>query len=1224
MTAPEQAARDPARLAALDGYGILDTPAEQGFDDIVLLASRICGTPVALVSLVAGDRQWFKARVGFDPCETPLSQSVCAHALRQPGLLVIPDLTEDPRTRDNPLVTDEPRLRFYAGARLETPDGMPLGTLCVIDGTPRPEGLTLEQAESLQALARQVMAQMDLHRSMAERDDALRQVREAATRHRQILDSAIDYAMVTLDLDARVTGWSAGAEVILGWSEAEMRGRPAHVFFTEEDVAAGIPEDEMRGAREKGRGNDERWHLRKDGSRFFAAGEMMPLHDEDGGLVGYLKILRDRTGQHLAGKALAEAEMRLRKAQAAGGVGLFTVDMADNVLTPTPEFCRLYGLPEQASYPATAFEGLVIPEDAHLVSTAESRREGGPPRDVEYRIRRPDTGELRWIARKGEIDHDPSGRPVRFSGVARDVTEQRKARDALAVSEERYRTLFDSIDEGFCVIRFLDGPRGPLSDYVHVEANRAFAHHLGIDDAVGRTLRDIIPDEGAEGWLGIYGDVLRTGEPVRFQRQFAPNGRHLEVAAHRVEPASRREVAVLFTDVTARKEAEAALRASEALARENVQRVQLALAAGAIIGTWLWDLPNDRFTVDAAFACAFGLDPALGREGIPLARIVETVHPDDQAGLAEAINVAIARGGPYAHQYRVRRADGRYYWIEANGRVEHAADGTPMSFPGVLLDVEDRRAVEAERDRVAADLRALNETLAAQVAERTHERDRIWHVSRDMLGVADANGVWVSINPAWHRILGWDYHDIVGKTSEWLEHPDDRERTRAEVAHLAAGGLTLAFENRFRARDGSYRTLSWTAVPVEGLLYCVSRDVTLEKERAETLLQAEEALRQSQKLEAVGQLTGGVAHDFNNLLTVIKSSTDLLKRPDLTEDRRVRYIAAISDTVDRAAKLTGQLLAFARRQALRPEVFDAGRSVKSIGEMVETLTGARIAVSIRVGDEPCHIHADPSQFDTALVNMAVNARDAMDGEGRLDISVEAVGIVPAMRSHPAMVGDYVRIALSDTGSGIPAEQIDRIFEPFFTTKGVGQGTGLGLSQVFGFAKQSGGEVKVESEVGRGTTFALYLPRAEKGEGGVEDAVPPDAVVDGRGTCVLVVEDNRDVGTFSTQTLQELGYGTHWVANADEALAALAEKPDTYDVVFSDVVMPGMNGVEFGREVRRLYPGLPVVLTSGYSHVLAQESDHGFELLQKPYSVEALSRILRRAASKPRRRRKAAG
>jgi CheY-like chemotaxis protein len=361
-----------------------------------------------------------------------------------------------------------------------------------------------------------------------------------------------------------------------------------------------------------------------------------------------------------------------------------------------------------------------------------------------------------------------------------------------------------------------------------------------------------------------------------------------------------------------------------------------------------------------------------------------------------------------------------------------------------------------------------------------------------------------------------------------------------------------------------------------------------------------------------------VAHDFNNLLTVIKSSTDLLKRPNLAEERRVRYVSAISDTVDRAAKLTGQLLAFARRQALRPEIFDATRSVAAIGEMIGTLTGSRVEIEMHVPEEPCYINADASQFDTALVNMAVNARDAMNGEGRLIITVAVVQELPRLRAHPARTRTYVAVSLTDTGLGIAPEACDRIFEPFFTTKGVGHGTGLGLSQVFGFAKQSGGEIMVQSEVGKGATFTLYLPRADGAALPEEPPVQPEDAMDGDGTCVLVVEDNRDVGTFSTQTLQELGYSTRWVGNAEEALAQLAENPQAYDVVFSDVVMPGMNGVELGREIRRLHPGLPVVLTSGYSHVLAREGTHGFELLQKPYSVEALSRALRNATTRRRR------
>jgi signal transduction histidine kinase len=231
-------------------------------------------------------------------------------------------------------------------------------------------------------------------------------------------------------------------------------------------------------------------------------------------------------------------------------------------------------------------------------------------------------------------------------------------------------------------------------------------------------------------------------------------------------------------------------------------------------------------------------------------------------------------------------------------------------------------------------------------------------------------------------------------------------------------------------------------------------------------------------MEAVGQLTGGVAHDFNNLLTVIKSSTDLLKRPDLPEERRQRYIGAISDTVARAAKLTGQLLAFARRQALKPEVFDAGRSVLTISDMVGTLSGSRVKIVTDIPDEPCFIDADPSQFDTALVNMAVNARDAMEGEGTLTITVHPVSTIPPIRSHPAVSGDFVAVCIEDTGAGIAPDRIEHIFEPFFTTKGVGQGTGLGLSQVFGFAKQSGGEIRVQSTVGQGTMFVLYLPKVK--------------------------------------------------------------------------------------------------------------------------------------------------
>ncbi|MCJ2065697.1 PAS domain S-box protein [Methylobacterium sp. J-088] len=567
-------------------------------------------------------------------------------------------------------------------------------------------------------------------------------------------------------------------------------------------------------------------------------------------------------------------------------------------------------------------------------------------------------------------------------------------------------------------------------------------------------------------------------------------------------------------------------------------------------------------------------------------------------------------------------------WFDAYGEV--ALTGRPTRFEsgaislGRWFDVHALRIGDPARRRVAilfndiTDRRNLESHLHASARDRTEERDTLWRASRDLFVVCGLDGRFRTGNPAWATMLGWEANEVAGARFDHFVHPDDRETARLGFERVVGGSALDDVDVRVRSRDGTYRWVSWNAIPSEGHFYAAGRDIT--ERRA-----LEEQLRQSQKLEAVGQLTGGVAHDFNNLLTVIKSSTDLLKRPNLPEERRTRYVDAISDTVGRAAKLTGQLLAFARRQALNPEVFDVGKSVASVTDMVATLTGARIAVTTTVEpfrdgtgiEVPCLINADPSQFDTALVNMVVNARDAMNGEGRLDIRVRSTRSIPAVRAHPSVAGDFIAVSISDTGAGIAPDLVDRIFEPFFTTKGVGQGTGLGLSQVYGFAKQSGGEVVVESVVGSGTTFSLYLPRAEEVPRPVADEREPALLAEGHGTCVLVVEDNPDVGAFATQALRELGYHTVWATDGEKALVEIERIPFQFEVVFSDVMMPGMDGITLAHRILDRRPGMPVVLTSGYSEVLAQEGAHGFELLRKPYSEADLSRILRLAVERTR-------
>lgn len=470
--------------------------------------------------------------------------------------------------------------------------------------------------------------------------------------------------------------------------------------------------------------------------------------------------------------------------------------------------------------------------------------------------------------------------------------------------------------------------------------------------------------------------------------------------------------------------------------------------------------------------------------------------------------------------------------------------------------------------------------------------------------------------PVGRKISASPKGGIITLTSpaDGIERRVGYQRLAEYPIYVSAGLETGAIRSRWLAMVSQYLIVGVPAtVLVFGLLALALRRTQRLYAEAARRREAEEALKHGQRLEALGQLTGGVAHDFNNLLTVIRSSVDLLQRPNLAEERRQRYIGAIANTVDRAAKLTAQLLAFARRQTLKPELFDVGKGVEALRDMLATLMGSPIRVVVRVPEESCFIYADAGQFETALINLTVNARDAMSGEGELAIIVAAASAIPGPAAHPASPHGFVAVSVRDSGVGIPPELHGRIFEPFFTTKEVGQGTGLGLSQVFGFAKQSGGEVIVESEIGRGTTFTLYLPRVpgiEAPQRLTADEAPP---LGGDGMSVLVVEDNIEVGRSATDALAELGYATMLVDNAVDALTELARDPRRFDVVFSDVVMPGMTGLDLAQEIRRRNLDIPVVLTSGYSHTLARSGSYGFELLQKPYSADQLSRALHRAS-----------
>ncbi|MCA1523566.1 MULTISPECIES: hybrid sensor histidine kinase/response regulator [Bradyrhizobium] len=643
--------------------------------------------------------------------------------------------------------------------------------------------------------------------------------------------------------------------------------------------------------------------------------------------------------------------------------------------------------------------------------------------------------------------------------------------------------------------------------------------------------------------------------------------------------------------------------------RESEERFRL-IADSAPVPIWVTKLDRKRSFANQAYVDFVGLpyDQAIDFDWR------KVLHPDDLPHVLQQSVQGEASLKPFVLEARYKNASGEWRWLRSESQPRWDATGKHIGFIGVAHDVTVAKQAEIE-------LRRLNETLEERIAERTAELEAnearlraILETSNQYQGLVNLEGQLVYANKTALAGINASSSDVIGRPlweTPWFSATEGMGTLVREAFDTVLKGEAVRLEMRLRLPIGE-RDFDFGMRPVldrqGNITGAVPEAVDITERR-----RGEEALRQSQKMEAIGQLTGGVAHDFNNLLTIIRSATDFLRRRELPEERRRRYVDAISDTVERASKLTAQLLAFARRQPLKPQIFNVGSQVEGVAQLVRPLVGARIEIAVEVRDTGCFTVADIAQFETALINLAINARDAMDGEGRLTIAVRKVSGIPSLRAQSARRGDYVAISVTDTGSGIAPEHLEQIFEPFFTTKEVGKGTGLGLSQAFGFAKQSEGDIAVTSTQGEGATFTIYLPQAQSPTTEKEAAaLSHEAATTGRGYRVLVVEDDDEVGRFSTELLEDLGYVVRRVANANAALAILGENEFAVDLVFSDVIMPGMNGVELAGIIRERYPGLPVVLTSGYSNVLAENAHRGFELIQKPYSVESLSRILRKA------------
>jgi PAS domain S-box-containing protein len=592
-----------------------------------------------------------------------------------------------------------------------------------------------------------------------------------------------------------------------------------------------------------------------------------------------------------------------------------------------------------------------------------------------------------------------------------------------------------------------------------------------------------------------------------------------------------------------------------------------------------------------------------GLDGLSLLRALRS-----EPGLAEIpVLLLSARAGEEARIEGLDAGADDYVTKPFTARELLARVRTNLKLGRLRRDAMARSKVELER----------------LVEERTREHARVWRNSRDLLVVVGTDGIFRAVNPAWTTIIGHEPEEVVGRSFLEFVWPEDANPTQGALSEAAADRNLTSFENRYRSKDGSPRWISWH-ISVEGdLVYAYGRDVTAEKEQAEALQQAAEALRQSQKMEAVGQLTGGIAHDFNNLLAGISGSLELVQTR-MAQGRindLERFVTLAQGAVRRASSLTHRLLAFSRRQTLDPKPTNINRVVTGMEDLIRRTVGPAVAVEVVTAAGLWITLVDQNQLENALLNLCINGRDAMPDGGSLTIETANRWLDPrSARERGLEPGQYVSLCVSDTGTGMTPDVIAHAFDPFFTTKPMGMGTGLGLSMIYGFTRQSGGQVRITSDVGQGTMVCLYLPRHDGDEEATNlPAAPTEVLGAERGETVLVVDDDATVRMLVTEVLEDLGYVAIEAADAAAGLTIL-QSDRRIDLLVTDVGLPGgLNGRQLADAGQAVRPGLKVLFITGYAeHAVVGNGplEQGMHVLTKPFEMEALAARIRTIIANP--------
>ena len=965
---------------------------------------------------------------------------------------------------------------------------------------------------------------------------------------RLFVENIKDYAIFVTDPEGRVRSWNPGAERLLGYSESEIIGQSASLFSTPENNDEQVAQREMDKAVETGRGEDERWHVRKDGSRFWSVGTITPLWDEGRNLRGFAQIMRDRTSQKNSDAALKEAlgsaeravdghwEIETRFTLLVKNIkdhAIFTMDLDGRITSWNVAAERILGYCE-AEVLGQPFSLIFVPEDLQNDIPGQELRqakETGRGEDERWHARK--GGERFWASCVVTPTHDARGKQTGFSKILRDMTQEKQAEKELQGSHDE-----------------------------------------------------------AEAQVRERTSELRAANE-ELQREIAQRRRTEEALRERaVQATLNADVALAFTG-------SGSLREMLQLCAESMVRT----LGAAFARIWTLDKVCNTLDLQASAGMYTHIDGPHSR--VPVGKFkIGLIAEEKKPHLTNDV----------AHDPRI----GDPEWANREGMEAFA--GYPLVLENRLVGV---MAMFARQKLTETTLQALA-SVANQIAlgiERKEQEEtlqnsevryrQIVETANEGIWTIDDQGQTTFVNRALAQMLGYTIEEMTGRPLFSLLHERDHTTVVDNMAQLRKG-IPAQFDMTLHRRDGREVATMVSTNPFldrngryTGALAMVT-DVTERKH-------LEEQFHQSQKMEAFGQLAGGVAHDFNNLLTIISGYSDIILSTAKANDPIRDFVKNISEAGERAASLTRQLLAFSRKTVLEPKVLDLNEVIRETGKMLRRLIGEDILLTTVLDPTISRVKVDPDQLGQVLMNLVVNARDAMPTGGNLTVESKNVELDEgyARLNSGVVPGKYVLLSVADSGSGMTEEVKARLFEPFFTTKGVGKGTGLGLAVVMGILKQSGGHVSVYSELNRGTTFKLYFPAVDEQAGAAKGL---SHFGDVRGTeTVLLVEDEDGVRALALLVLQMKGYKVLEASDGKAAMRVVAKHQGPIHLLVTDVVMPGMGGREVAEALQPGFPQMKVLYTSGYTDdavvrhgILQAESS----FLQKPYSPQALAKKVR--------------